>query len=84
MTKRGKRQIIDLVKANREGYRACLLFIVQRIDAYKFTSNDETYSEFGEALRNAFMEGVEAYAYNSKLIEDKVILDGRIEVELGF
>jgi len=62
-TERGRRHVRDLVKAKKEGYRACVLFIVQRTDAHVFVPNDETDPEFGKVLRNAAIEGVEIYAY---------------------
>lgn len=61
-TERGRRHVRDLAKAREEGYRACVLFIVQRTDASVFAPNDETDPEFGKALRDAFFKGVEIYA----------------------
>ncbi|MFB0502126.1 MAG: DNA/RNA nuclease SfsA [Candidatus Bathyarchaeia archaeon] len=66
-TERGRRHVRDLVKAKKEGYRACVLFIVQRNDAQVFAPNDETDPEFGKVLRNAALEGVEVYAYKVEL-----------------
>jgi len=81
-TERGRRHMRDLVKAKKEGYRACVLFIVQRTDAYVFAPNDETDPEFGKVLRNAAVEGVEVYAYYSEFIENRITLRGRVKVEL--
>jgi len=81
-TERGRRHVRDLVKAKKEGYRAGVLFIVQRNDAYVFAPNDETDPEFGKALRNAAVEGVEVYAYYSEFIENKITLKEKIKVEL--
>lgn len=66
-TERGRRHVRDLVKAKKEGYRACVLFIVQRTDAYAFAPDDETDPEFGKVLRNAAVEGVEIYAYKIEI-----------------
>jgi sugar fermentation stimulation protein A len=81
-TKRGKRHVIELLKAKKEGYRACIIFLVQRDDAKIFTTNNETDPDFGIALRNAFSQGVEVYAYSSILINNKIILKDKIKVEL--
>jgi len=62
-TERGRRHVRDLVKAKKEGYRACVLFIVQRTDAHVFAPDDETDPEFGKTLRKAALEGVEVYAH---------------------
>jgi len=66
-TERGRRHVRDLVKAKKEGYRACVLFIVQRTDAQTFAPDDETDPEFGKVLRNAAVEGVEIYAYKMEI-----------------
>lgn len=83
VTERGRRHLLDLIKAKKEGYRACVLFLVQRTDAYVFSPNDETDPEFGKALRDAAAEGVEAYSYYSEFIKDKITLKGKLEVNLN-
>ncbi len=70
------------MKAKKEGYRACVLFIVQRTDAYVFAPNDETDPEFGKTLREAALEGVEVYAYLSKFVGNEIILKGKVKVNL--
>ncbi len=81
-TERGRRHVRDLMKAKKEGYRACVLFVVQRTDAHVFTYNDETDPEFGKVLREAAMEGVEVYAYCSEFVGNTITLKGKIKVEL--
>jgi sugar fermentation stimulation protein A len=81
-TKRGRRHIKDLIKARKEGYRACLLFIIQRKGAYLFTPNDETDIEFGKVIRNAAIQGVEIYAYSTIIDEKQITLDKKIKVVL--
>jgi len=81
-TERGRRHILDLIEARREGYRACVLFLVQRTDAQRFCPNDAMDPEFGRALRRAATEGVEVYAYSSEFIGDEITLRGKVEVDL--
>jgi sugar fermentation stimulation protein A len=81
-TERGRRQVRDLMKAKKEGYRACVLFVVQRTDAHVFTPNDETDPKFGKVLREAAMERVEVYAYSSEFVGNTITLKGKIKVEL--
>ena len=82
-TLRGKRHLMELIEAKKEGYRACVLFIIQRTNAKVFTSNDKTDPDFGKALRDALANGVEAYAYYSKFDEKKVVLKGKIRVDIN-
>jgi sugar fermentation stimulation protein A len=81
-TERGTRHVMELLKAKEEGYRACILFIIQRADAHSFSPADDVDKEFGEALRQASKGGVEVYAYSSEFMGDKIILRGRVKVEL--
>jgi sugar fermentation stimulation protein A len=81
-TERGRRHVNDLVKAKKEGYRACVLFVVQRADAQMFAPNDETDPKFGKALREATVKGVEVYAYYSEFAENKITLKGKVKVQL--
>ena len=84
VTERGRRHVNELVKAKKEGYRACVLFIVQRTDAYSFAPSDETDTEFGKALRNAANEGVEVYAYKTEISPNfsALSLSSRLKVNL--
>jgi sugar fermentation stimulation protein A len=81
-TKRGRRHLSELIMAKREGWRACVVFVVQRSDAQMFTPNDATDPAFGALLRRAVREGVEAYTYITGFTGQKIILNGQIEVTL--
>ena len=81
-TKRGRSQLIHLMKAKKEGYRTCILFIIQRTDTHVFLPNDDTDPEFGKALRSAALENVEVYAYDSEYIENVITLKGKVKVRL--
>lgn len=81
-TKRGRRHLTELITAKRDGMRACVLFVVQRSDAQRFTPNNATDPAFGSLLRKAVQEGVEVYAYVTQFVERKIILNGKIEVAL--
>jgi sugar fermentation stimulation protein A len=82
VTKRGRRHVMSLMRAKKEGFRACILFLVQRGDANVFAPNNETDPEFGQTLRNAVWEGVEVFAYASEFCGKRIILKRRIDVKL--
>jgi len=63
VTRRGRRHLLELAAAHREGHRATVLFVVQRADAMGMRPHDESDPDFGQALRSAAGEGVEIYAY---------------------
>lgn len=82
-TERGRRHLMDLVIARREGFRSCVLFLVQKMEGeevYAFRPNDEVDPKFGEALREAAKEGVEVYAYASEFVGDEITLKEKVKV----
>ncbi len=81
-TERGARHVLELAKALNEGYRAAVLFIIQRMDAYIFAPNDETDPDFGKALRKAAKRGVEVYAYSANFSRNRITLCGKVKVAL--
>jgi sugar fermentation stimulation protein A len=79
-TVRGRRHVEELIEAHRTGKRACILFLIQRTDARRFSPNGQRDPEFSDILHRAIEQGVEAYAYTSDFIEDRIELRGRIPV----
>jgi sugar fermentation stimulation protein A len=84
VTARGRRHVNNLTKAKGEGYRACVLFVVQRDDARAFAPCDKVDPKFGEALRNAAANGVEVYAYKTNISEDfsMITISSKLAVNL--
>ncbi|MHA1209899.1 MAG: DNA/RNA nuclease SfsA [Candidatus Freyarchaeota archaeon] len=82
-TLRGRRHLVELMKALEEGYRSCVLFVVQRTDAKVLRPHDQIDRKFGETLREASEKGVEVYAYFSEFREREITIRGRIPVDLS-
>ena len=89
-TSRGRKHMGSLLRAVGEGYRAAVLFVVQRDDVREFAPNYEADPEFGQALRLAVEGGVEVYAYRCRVttrlalsqVEGEVVLAGQLPVRL--
>ena len=81
-TLRGKRHLMELIKAKKEGYRTCVIFIIQRTNVNLFTSNDETDPDFGKAFREAVTSGVEAYGYISEFDGKKITLREKVRIHI--
>ena len=81
-TQRGTRHIEELTQALRNGYRASIIFIVQRPDVTSMAPNYRTDPEFGLMLREARRQGVEIYAYSSMYEDDEVVLGSPLVVQL--
>jgi len=82
-TERGHRHIMDLIIAKKEGYRACMLFLVQRMDVTVFSPNDELDPKFGKALRSATTVGVEVYSYSSAFHKNELSIERKLIVDIG-
>ncbi|WP_124100785.1 DNA/RNA nuclease SfsA [Ruminococcus sp. Marseille-P6503] len=81
-TERGVKHINELISALSEGYRACILFLVQMSGADCFRPNRKTHPEFAEALKKAEREGVEILAYDTEVTESSMTVGRRIRTEI--
>lgn len=71
-TTRGARHLWELTEAVAKGYRAAVVWFVQRDDARAFAPHVKADPDFAHALKEARAAGVEAYAYRC-LVEPKGI-----------
>lgn len=81
-TERGVKHIYELCNAVNEGYKACILFVIQMKGVKDFSPNDRTHKAFGEALRYAEKHGVEIKAVDCVVTPQSMVIDGEIEVKL--
>ena len=84
-TLRGQHHLHLLMHALDHGYRAAIIFIVQRTDATRFRPNDLIDPAFGDALRQAARHGVEAHAWTSSINEEtgEIAIQSPIPVDLS-
>ena len=81
-TERGVKHINELIKATSEGYKTCILFIIQMKGIASFSPNDTTHPAFGEALRNAAKKGVQIKAIDCIVTPDTMTPDKEIPIKL--
>lgn len=81
-TERGRRHVGELVRAVREGYRAAVVFVIQREDARACAPHDASDPAFGRTLRDAVAAGVEAYAYVCRVTPREIRLAHAVPVLL--
>ncbi len=79
-TERGRRHLDDLSSLVKDGFRAAVIFVVQREDAGSFAPNGRTDVSFAAALLRAAAAGVEIYAYRCLVKEDGIMLGERLPV----
>jgi sugar fermentation stimulation protein A len=82
VTARGRRHLLELAEAVEAGYRAAVLFCVQRDDATGMRPHDESDPDFGRALREAARHGVEVFAYACRVEPGQVEIARRLPVYL--
>ncbi len=81
-TIRGVKHLKELSRAVAEGYRAAVVFVVQRADAVAMSPNDAADPDFGAALRAAQAAGVEVYAYNCAVYPSEIRLASPLPIKL--
>ena len=81
-TDRGVKHVRELIHAHQQGYRACILFVIQMPDVTGFAPNDVTHPEFGEALRDAARAGVEIHAVLCENAPDSMVMTREVPVRL--
>ncbi len=82
VTSRGKRHMETLERLKREGARAVVLFVVQRVDCEHFEPADAIDPAYGEALREACKSGVEAVAVRARVRARGITLEDRLPIRL--
>lgn len=81
-TQRGVKHIQELEKCIKDGYEACLIFVIQMEDVDYFTPNRDTHPEFAEALKTAEKAGVHILAYDCIVRKDLINLAKPVRVYL--
>ncbi|PLY02260.1 MAG: DNA/RNA nuclease SfsA [Desulfuromonas sp.] len=72
VTTRGQKHLRELMAAVVQGYRAVILFLVQRGEAKRFTVADAIDPEYGRLLREAVAVGVEPLACQTVVSPEEV------------
>jgi sugar fermentation stimulation protein A len=81
-TLRGVKHLRSLTDARKNGYRAAVVFVIQRDDAESFSPHDVADPEFGQTLRSSVAAGVEAFAYCCRVTEEAIDLTRRVPIKL--
>ncbi len=71
-TERGRRHVLNLIRAVDEGHDAAILFLVMRPDAELLIPNAETDPGFAEALREAENRGVRMFAVTFRYLARRI------------
>lgn len=81
-TERGTKHILELIEAKKKGYGAGILFLIQLEGVSRFSPNDSTDPEFGNALRLANENGIDIFAYNCIVDKEGIQINEEVEIIL--
>ena len=79
-SERAVKHLEELIRARREGYRACVIFVIQMRDVRYLLPNRRTHKAFAEELERARAAGVELYAYDCHVTRDSMRIRNPIPV----
>lgn len=81
-TVRGRKHLLELVQAVKEGYAGVVFFLVQMKGVQKFAPHIEMDPPFAAALKEAAEAGVEILAYDSEVSPQKIRIGDPLPVDL--
>ena len=82
VTTRGRKHLNTLVDVKKQGMRAVMLYIIQRMDVERFGPADDIDPEYGKALREAYRQGVEIIPMQAEVTPERIELIRKLEFEL--
>jgi len=81
-TERGTKHLLELIQAKKMGYGAGVLFLIQMDDIINFSPNDNMDVAFGQALREAYKNDVDIFAYECGVGEEFITLSNSVKIIL--
>lgn len=79
---RGQKHLKDLMEIKAQGLRACMLYVVNRMDAKSFSPAVEIDPEYAKLLKEAHEAGVEVIVYQCYLDENEIRIDSPLKAIL--
>ena len=81
-TVRGRKHLLALAEATRQGYQATVVFVVTRRDASCFRPHEKQDPNFSGALQHATKQNVRVVAFKCKVKKDSMSIDSEIPLFL--
>ncbi|MBR2860583.1 MAG: DNA/RNA nuclease SfsA [Clostridia bacterium] len=79
-TERGKKHLLELIDAKKNGLGAKIIFVIQFDGAQEFRPNWKTDPQFAAALVKAKESGVEICAYDCFITADSIKINNEVKV----
>jgi len=82
-TVRGAKHLVELADVVREGYRAVMLYIINRTDCERFTLAADIDPDYAAKFAGASQAGVESLAYGTGISESGIGLVSKLSIQQG-
>lgn len=82
VTARGSKHLVELSEMVRQGNRAAMFYLVQRMDCDSFTIAADIDPRYAKNLEQALAEGVKILCYSCTITVDKITLDHPLPIIL--
>ncbi len=83
VTQRGTKHLHELEKLAKEGFGACIFFLVQRMDADRFTPATHIDQEYSKTLHHAAQNGVQILVYQADVTPEGINVVRSLPYSLG-
>lgn len=82
VTERGQKHLRELMEIKKSGFRAAMLFVIQREDVQSFSPARSIDSAYADLLHQAHKNGVEIYAYQCRMDLKELSIGKSLPIEL--
>ena len=80
ITTRGKKHLLNLIKAKKEGFDSYILYLIQRSDCDSFKIAEDIDFEYKNAFDKALKAGVQILCYDCKITNEEVKISNQIKI----
>lgn len=82
VTTRGKKHLETLIQVKKQGIRAAMLYVVQRMDVEKFGPAKEIDPDYAATLKKAYKAGVEVLPVQAKVTPEEIEIVRELPFEI--
>ena len=80
VTIRGKKHLLDLIRAKKKGYQSYILYLIQREECDSFKVAEDIDKDYEIAFKKAIKNGIQILCYNCKLTNKEIKLNDQIKL----
>ncbi len=82
VTTRGRKHLETLIRVKKQGIRAAMLYVIQRIDVEKFGPAADIDPAYAKSLKKAYKSGVEIIPVQAKVTPENIEIIRELPFEL--